>query len=95
MFSHEVKHRKIPLMRGFDDIFYLPHSRHTSISREDVENEPKLKIIASSPVAGVPYREGIFSVWNDPAKFGLFYHSALILRRGDVIRAGTSSFLLL
>ena len=38
----------------------------------------------SSPVAGVPYREGIFSVWNDPAKFGLFYHSALITRRGDV-----------
>ncbi|MBR7165862.1 MAG: hypothetical protein IKD18_06240 [Clostridia bacterium] len=38
----------------------------------------------SSPVAGVPYREGIFSVWNDPAKFGLFYHAALITRRGDV-----------
>ena len=38
----------------------------------------------SSPVAGVPYREGIFSVWNDPAKFGLFYHAALITRRADV-----------
>ena len=38
----------------------------------------------SSPVAGVPYREGIFSVWNDPAKFGLFYHSALITRRCDI-----------
>ncbi len=38
----------------------------------------------SSPVAGVPYREGIFSVWNDPAKFGLFYHAALMLRRSDV-----------
>lgn len=38
----------------------------------------------SSPVGGVPYREGIFSVWNDPAKFGLFYHAALILRRGDI-----------
>jgi hypothetical protein len=38
----------------------------------------------SSPVAGVPYREGIFSVWNDPAKFGLFYHAALICRRADV-----------
>ena len=38
----------------------------------------------SSPVAGVPYREGVFSVWNDPAKFGLFYHAALITRRGDV-----------
>jgi len=38
----------------------------------------------STPVAGVPYREGIFSTWNDPAKFGLFYHSALMLRRCDV-----------
>ncbi len=33
---------------------------------------------------GVPYREGPFSAWNDPAKFGLFYHSALLMRRGDV-----------
>ena len=41
----------------------------------------------STPVGGVPYREGIFSTWNDPAKFGLFYHSALILRRGDVAPA--------
>ncbi len=38
----------------------------------------------SSPVAGKTYREGIYTVWNDPAKFGLFYHSALITRRGDV-----------
>ena len=38
-------------------------------------------------VAGVPYREGIFSVWNDPAKFGLFYHSALIVRRCDITPA--------
>jgi len=38
----------------------------------------------SSPVGGVPYREGIFSVWNDPAKFGLFYHAALMTRRCDV-----------
>jgi len=41
----------------------------------------------SSPVAGVPYREGIFSTWNDPAKFGLFYHAALITRRADVAPA--------
>ena len=38
----------------------------------------------STPVAGIPYREGIFSTWNDPAKFGLFYHAALMLRRSDV-----------
>ena len=41
----------------------------------------------SSPVGGVPYREGIFSVWNDPAKFGLFYHAALMLRRSDITPA--------
>ena len=41
----------------------------------------------SSPVGGIPYREGIFSVWNDPAKFGLFYHSALMLRRSDITPA--------
>lgn len=41
----------------------------------------------SSAIAGVPYREGIFSVWNDPAKFGMFYHAALITRRGDVAPA--------
>ncbi len=38
----------------------------------------------SSPVAGVPYRQGVFTVWNDPAKFGMFYHAALITRRCDV-----------
>ena len=53
IFPHKVEHKSSILARGFDDIFYLPHSRHTSISREDIENEPKLKIIASSPVAGV------------------------------------------
>jgi len=41
----------------------------------------------SSPVAGVPYREGIFSTWNDPSKFGMFYHAALITRRCDVAPA--------
>lgn len=39
---------------------------------------------SSSTIGGIAYREGYFSVWNDPAKFGLFYHSALMLRRGDV-----------
>lgn len=42
------------------------------------------KEVSSSSIGGVPYREGIFNTWNDPAKFGLFYHSALITRRQDV-----------
>ena len=45
------------------------------------------KEVSSSTIGGVPYREGIFSVWNDPAKFGLFYHSALIVRRCDITPA--------
>jgi len=47
----------------------------------------EMKVIGkemSTPIAGVPHREGIFATWNDPAKFGLFYHAALILRRGDI-----------
>ncbi len=41
----------------------------------------------SSPIGGRPYREGVFSTWNDPAKYGLFYHAALITRRGDIREA--------
>jgi homoserine O-succinyltransferase len=40
-------------MRGFDDIFYAPHSRHTEIRREDIEKVPQLKILAESDEAGV------------------------------------------
>ena len=45
------------------------------------------KEVSSDTIGGVPYREGIFSTWNDPAKFGLFYHAALITRRADVPNA--------
>ena len=40
-------------MRGFDEVFMLPHARHTSIHREDVEKCGKLKILASSEKAGI------------------------------------------
>lgn len=42
------------------------------------------KEISAEKIGNVPYRQGVFSAWNDPAKFGLFYHAALITRRGDV-----------
>jgi len=42
------------------------------------------KVASTSTIGGVPYREGIFAVWNDPAKFGQFYHGSLMFRRGDV-----------
>ena len=45
------------------------------------------KEIFAEKIGGTPYRQGIFSTWNDPAKFGLFYHAALMTRRGDVAPA--------
>ena len=45
------------------------------------------KEISAQKIGNIPYRQGIFSTWNDPAKFGLFYHAALITRRGDVAPA--------
>lgn len=45
------------------------------------------KEIFAEKIGNIPYRQGIFSAWNDPAKFGLFYHAALITRRGDVAPA--------
>lgn len=53
VFRHKVMNRKIPLVRGFDDYFYAPHSRHTEVAKEDIEKEPKLTILAESEEAGV------------------------------------------
>jgi len=53
VFPHRVDHKKSILFRGFDDEFYVPHSRHTTIKREDVEKVPELKILSSSDEAGV------------------------------------------
>ena len=53
VFHHIVERRQSILFRGFDDVFMAPHSRHTTIRREDVENVPALKILANSPRAGV------------------------------------------
>ena len=53
VFKHKADYKRSILMRGFDDEFWAPHSRHTTIYREDVEAVPGLKIIASSDEAGV------------------------------------------
>ena len=53
VFPHRVERRSNMLMRGFDDIFMAPHSRHTGTRREDVEGCGALKILASSEKAGV------------------------------------------
>ncbi len=53
VFRHEVVSPRAPLMRGFDDIFYAPHSRHTEIREEDILKVPELEIMAKSQEAGV------------------------------------------
>ena len=53
VYEHHVKNRKIPLVRGFDDCFMAPHSRHTEVRKEDIEAHPELTILAESEEAGV------------------------------------------
>jgi len=58
---------------------------HTYSYSSKLENMKMLgKEISAEKIGNTPYRQGIFSAWNDPAKFGLFYHAALLTRRGDV-----------
>ena len=53
VFPHYKDYGRAILLRGFDDEFYVPHSRHTTVDREKIEAIPELKIVASSPQAGV------------------------------------------
>ena len=60
---------------------YCIHTyRYSTDEKVDMIGKP----ITSDAIGGVYYRGGVFDTFNDPAKFGLFYHAALILRRGDV-----------
>ena len=53
VFRHQADYKRAILLRGFDDTFWVPHSRNTTVSRESIEAVPGLKIIASSEEAGV------------------------------------------
>ena len=53
VFPHTADYKRAILLRGFDDTFWVPHSRHTTVDRTDIEAVPELKIIASSEKAGV------------------------------------------
>ena len=53
IFKHTVNNPELPIFRGFDDEFYIPHSRHTEIRREDIEQRPELSILAESDESGV------------------------------------------
>ncbi|MHB1484764.1 MAG: homoserine O-acetyltransferase MetA [Saccharofermentanales bacterium] len=54
IFEHEIKWSKpVKLLRGFDDVFYVPHSRYTEVRREDIVKIPELRLIAESDISGV------------------------------------------
>lgn len=53
VYPHHADYKRSILLRGFDDTFYVPHSRHTTVRREDIEAAKGLKILASSDEAGV------------------------------------------
>ena len=54
IYKHYCPDTRMPLVRGFDDVFYAPHSRYTGVKAEAVKNEPRLKVLCESKVAG-PY----------------------------------------
>ena len=53
VYRHRVVHKNSILFRGFDDTFMVPHSRYTTVRREDILAHPEMKILAESDEAGV------------------------------------------
>ena len=53
VFSHKLSHRKNPLVRGFDDYFLAPHSRHTTVSASQIHDCPHIQVLAESDEAGI------------------------------------------
>lgn len=53
VFPHYKNKKHVKLMRGFDDLFFVPHSRHTEIKREDIEKVDELEILSESQESGV------------------------------------------
>jgi homoserine O-succinyltransferase len=53
VFEHTVNNPLNPIFRGFDDVFYAPHSRYTEVRREDIEKVSDLQIISESKESGV------------------------------------------
>ena len=53
IFPHRAEVSNCQLLRGFDDIFYVPHSRNTEVRREDIERIPQLEVLTSSEISGV------------------------------------------
>lgn len=70
VFDHEKKHDTCMLLNGFDDIFYVPHSRHTEVIAEDIKSVQELIILAESKDAGVH-----IAVTDDYSKIFIMGHS--------------------
>ena len=74
-----IYYAAVGALQGWSGFTIHTYAYTSTLDRMDVLGKE-----LSSPVAGMPHREGVFATWNDPAKFGLFYHAALITRRQDV-----------
>ncbi len=70
IYEHKILNRQSPLFRGFDDVFFAPHSRATEITREQILAEPKLELMAESEEAGVAIVKTV-----DSRQFYVFCHS--------------------
>ena len=70
VFEHQIKHDTSMLLNGFDDMFFVPHSRHTEISSEDIKKVDELIILAESDKAGVH-----IAVTDDYSKIFVMGHS--------------------
>lgn len=53
VFPHRILDKRSQILKGFDDVFYAPHSRYVEVRKEDIDKVPELKILADSPVSGV------------------------------------------
>ena len=53
IYEHKAHHKKTPLLRGFDDVFWAPHSRHTEVSLAEVARHKEIKVLADSEEAGL------------------------------------------
>lgn len=70
VFEHVAQDKHSMLLRGFDDVFFAPHSRYTGVAREDIEADSRLKILASSD------RAGVYAVKNENgSRIFVFGHS--------------------
>ena len=69
VYEHRVVKATSPLVRGFDDVFYAPHSRYTEVRAEDIEADPRLELIAVSDKAGVYIAKSV-----DSRRFFVFGH---------------------